>query len=132
MYPPAVRVNRRCQKTICINNIEVGKGTAVSFNIYNIHHDPDIYENPLEFDPERFSLENKESRHPMAFVPFGGGPRICLGMRFAEFEMRVTLADVIQKYKFLRSEGMPGLPVPIIGSTLLKSAVELKCKVEKL
>lgn len=132
MYPPAIRMNRKCQKNTIINNIEIEKGTGVSFDIFNIHHDPDVYEDPWEFDPERFSPENKESRHPMAFIPFGAGPRTCLGMRFAEFEIRVTLADVIKKYTFLPSEGMPGLPVPVVGSTLIKPSVELKCKIERL
>uniref|UniRef100_A0AC34RMV4 Cytochrome P450 n=1 Tax=Panagrolaimus sp. JU765 TaxID=591449 RepID=A0AC34RMV4_9BILA len=132
MYPPAVRLNRLCQKNIELNGIEIEKDSAFSFDVYNIHHDPNNYPDPYEFDPERFTPENKAARHPMAFLPFGAGPRICLGMRFAEYEMRVALTDLIKNFEFLPSEGMPGLPVPIISTTLLKPAFELKCKVRKL
>ena len=132
MYPPAIRINRLCQKTTEINGIEIEKGNSFTFDVYHIHHDPEIYPEPYEFDPDRFSPENKADRHPMAFLPFGAGPRICLGMRFAEFEMRITLVDLIKNFKFLPSEGMPGLPVPIISYALLKPAVELKCRIKKI
>uniref|UniRef100_A0AC34R7U3 Cytochrome P450 n=1 Tax=Panagrolaimus sp. JU765 TaxID=591449 RepID=A0AC34R7U3_9BILA len=132
MYPPAVRINRLCQKDVEVDGIHFEKGTCFSFDVYNIHHDPANYPDPEEFDPERFSKENRQARHPMAFLPFGAGPRICLGMRFAEFEMRVALTDLIRNFKFLPTEGMPGLPVKIISQSLLKPAVELKCKVERL
>ena len=130
MYPPGVRLNRLFQKDTEINGIEFEKGNSFSFNVYNIHHDPENYPEPYEFDPDRFSPENKAARHPMAYIPFGAGPRICLGMRFAEFEMRVTLVDLVKNYQFLPSEGMPGLPVPILSKALLNPAVELKCKIE--
>ena len=132
MYPPAVRSDRYCQKTTIIKNIEIEKGSSVSFSIYNIHHDPEYYPNPHKFDPERFSPENKSSRHPMAYIPFGAGPRNCIGMRFAEFEIRLTLVDLIKKYRLLPSEGMPGLPISISSVSLLKPEVELKCRVERI
>jgi len=132
MYPPAVRINRLCQKDTEINGIPLEKGNSVSFDVYNIHHDPENYPEPYEFDPDRFSPENKADRHPMAHIPFGAGPRICLGMRFAEFEMRVTLVDLVKNFKFLPSEGMPGLPVPVVTKALLNPAVELKCRIKKI
>jgi len=132
MYPPAIRINRLCQKDAEINGIEFEKGNSFSFDVYNIHHDPENYPEPYEFDPDRFSPENKADRHPMAFIPFGAGPRICLGMRFAEFEMRVTLVDLVKNFEFLPSEGMPGLPVPILSKALLNPAVELKCRIKKI
>ena len=132
MYPPAIRINRLCQKDAEVNGIQFEKGNGFSFDVYNIHHDPENYPEPYEFDPDRFSPENKADRHPMAFIPFGAGPRICLGMRFAEFEMRVTLVDLVKNFEFLPSEGMPGLPVPILSKALLNPAVELKCRIKKI
>jgi len=132
MYPSAIRSDRYCQKDTVINGIEIEKGNVVSFNIYSIHHDPEYYHDPYEFDPERFSQENKSSRHPMTYLPFGAGPRNCLGMRFAEFEMRLTIVDLIKTYRLLPSEGMPGMPIPISSSSILKPTVELKCKIERI
>lgn len=51
----------------------------VLFPVMGIHHDPEIYPDPENFDPERFSAKNKASRHNYSFIPFGEGPRMCIG-----------------------------------------------------
>lgn len=61
---------------------------SVSIPIYSIHHDERYYENPKKFDPERFTEENKARRVPNTYMPFGIGPRICLGM------FKKSLSDV--------------------------------------
>lgn len=68
--------------------------------IYAIHNDPDIYPNPDSFDPERFSDENKKNRHPMAFLPFGDGPRNCIGLRFGLMQSKVALIKLLTNFKF--------------------------------
>jgi cytochrome P450 family 3 subfamily A len=133
IFPPATRLNRLCQKETVINGVKFEKGSVFSVPIYAIHHNPDIYENPEEFIPERFLPDESDSRHPMAFLPFGAGPRNCLGMRFAEYELRVTLAWIIKKYKFIPSDEKLAWPVELDSNGgLLKSKYELKCKLEKL
>lgn len=80
-YPPIPGAPRVCTKdyTIPGTNITVEAGTHFSIPIMGIHHDPEYYPNPEVFDPERFSEENKAKRPPYTHVPFGDGPRICIG-----------------------------------------------------
>lgn len=62
--------------------------------------DPDIYPEPEIFDPDRFTQENINSRNQFSFLPFGDGPRNCIGMRFAILEARLGLAELVMNYKF--------------------------------
>jgi cytochrome P450 len=134
ILPPATRLNRLCQKDITIQGVKFEKGSTFSVPIYAIHHDPEIYENPEEFIPERFLPDESASRHPMAFLPFGAGPRNCLGMRFAEYELRVTLAWIIKRFRFVASdESPPEWPIKLDSSAgLLKTKNPLKCKIVKI
>ena len=64
-----------------------------------IHYREDIFPNPYEFRPERFLPENKTPAMAWAWHPFGAGPRNCIGMRFAQMEMKITLAKLLIKYR---------------------------------
>jgi len=81
MYPPGFAIERVCTKPYKIpnTNVHVKKGTIVLLPVCGIHHDPRIYPNPEKFDPERFSAENKATRSSYHFIPFGHGPRNCIG-----------------------------------------------------
>nr|CAD7420122.1 unnamed protein product [Timema poppensis] len=65
-----------------------------------LHHDPKYFPNPDKFDPERFSEENKNLRPKYAYLPFGEGPRICIGMRFGLMQAKVGLVGLLSRYKF--------------------------------
>lgn len=78
----------------------IPKGQQIFIPVYGIHHDPTIYENPEEFRPERFSAEQVKQRQPGAFMPFGDGPRNCVGLRFAMLEMRIALVKLLQQFEF--------------------------------
>jgi len=82
MYPSGFATERLCTKTYKIPNtkVEIKKGTVVILPVCGIHQDPKIYPNPTKFDPERFNAENKGKRSPYHFIPFGHGPRNCIGM----------------------------------------------------
>uniref|UniRef100_A0AC34RBZ9 Cytochrome P450 n=1 Tax=Panagrolaimus sp. JU765 TaxID=591449 RepID=A0AC34RBZ9_9BILA len=132
MYSPGARLNRSCNKRTVVNGIVFEPGSSFSVSPIAIHYCADYYEDPHVFDPERFTPENRKARHPMAFLAFGGGPRICIGMRFAEFEMKAAMAFLVRKYQFLPSENMPGLPVPFRTTGLLAPTVQLKCRFKLL
>ncbi|XP_060077843.1 cytochrome P450 4F2-like isoform X3 [Ylistrum balloti] len=72
-------------------------GTLITLSLYRLHHNVEIWENSLEFDPERFTVENMEKRDPFAFVPFSAGPRNCIGQSFAMHEMKTILARILRR-----------------------------------
>lgn len=81
-------------------DIVLQKGQTVMIPIQSIQWDGDLYPSPQTFDPDRFTPEKVANRHPFAFMPFGAGPRICIGMRFAMVEMKIGLAKILMKYIF--------------------------------
>ncbi|XP_049514082.1 cytochrome P450 3A31-like [Dermacentor silvarum] len=106
MYPPAVRVERTaCQDvTLGDTGINLSKGCAVVIPVYAMHHDPEYFPDPEKFDPERFSDENIGSIQPYSYLPFGAGPRNCIGMRFALQALRMCLFHVVRSVELLRTE----------------------------
>ncbi|KPJ04479.1 Cytochrome P450 6B1 [Papilio xuthus] len=80
-------------------DITLEKGMPVIVSACGIHHDPKHYPDPERFDPDRFSAENVQKRHLCAYVPFGVGPRNCIGMRFAKTQSRVAMAKFFSKFR---------------------------------
>nr|UZE89878.1 cytochrome P450 CYP4XF3 [Chrysoperla zastrowi sillemi] len=83
------------------NNLLLPKGCTASIFVYDVHHNPKIYENPEKFDPDRFLPENIRGRHPYAYIPFSAGPRNCLGQKFALLEMKTVMSNIIRNFKIL-------------------------------
>ncbi|XP_071508121.1 cytochrome P450 3A7-like [Diadema antillarum] len=118
VYPPAPAVDRLCNETFTCNGWTIPKGSQVFIPIYVIHHSEKYWPNPDRFDPTRFSKENREGRHPLAWMPFGAGPRNCIGMRFALMESKMAVVRLLQNYRF---EVAPETTIPIkLGTTLVK------------
>ncbi|KAL3224791.1 hypothetical protein MRX96_026376 [Rhipicephalus microplus] len=105
LYPPAFAiVTREAVVDKQYGNFRIPAGTAVMAAAEYIHRDPRHWDNPNQFDPERFLPENKSKINTMAMQAFGNGPRNCIGMRFAHMELRYTFAHILQKYRLEKTE----------------------------
>ena len=80
-YPTAAFLERKSSSTYTFNgtSVSIPKDTIINVPVYAIHKDPNIYPNPEKFDPERFDEISEKARHPMNYLPFGDGPRNCIG-----------------------------------------------------
>lgn len=99
-HPPVARVDRTCTQpyTVPGTDIKLEQGTSVSIPIMGLHHDPQHYPQPELFDPNRFLPQVKNTRSPYVFLPFGSGPRNCIGMRFALMSTKVALAHLLKDF----------------------------------
>ena len=104
LYGAAVRINRECKKDIIIKGVHIPKGTDVTMPIFAIHRNPKFWPEPEKFDPDRFTEENKAKRPEYSYVPFGIGPRICLGMRLALMEAKMAIVYMVQNFTFSTCE----------------------------
>ena len=134
MYGPVFQLIRTASKDYKIPGSEliIRKGTLTFIPVCAIHMDPENYPEPEKFDPERFSDENKRNRHPMAFLPFGDGPRNCIGLRFGLMQTKIALIKLLTKFKFSPS---PETMIPIkfdSRSLILVPQNGMQLKVEKL
>lgn len=101
MYPPTVVVDRACIKPYTLQAdppVEMKPGDAVWIPIYAIHRDPENFPEPDKFDPERFNDDNKHSIKPLTYLPFGSGPRICIGSRFALMETKIAIVYLLHHF----------------------------------
>nr|QRY28443.1 cytochrome P450 CYP6DD1 [Sitobion avenae]QRY28460.1 cytochrome P450 CYP6DD1 [Sitobion avenae]QRY28584.1 cytochrome P450 CYP6DD1 [Sitobion avenae] len=110
-YPPVQALARVCTKQFRVpgTDLDLDVGTAVLIPVYAIHHDPQYYPEPDTFDPDRFAKDGDggggdNGRPAGVFLPFGDGPRICIGMRFAMLEMKLALAQFLHSYLVTLSE----------------------------
>ncbi|XP_071998129.1 cytochrome P450 3A9-like [Engystomops pustulosus] len=98
MYPAAARLERVSKQTVEINGVTIPQGIVCMIPSYVLHNDPEFWPEPEEFRPERFSKENRENHTPYTFLPFGDGPRNCIGMRFAMLSMKVAITAILQHF----------------------------------
>lgn len=98
LYPPIHIGNRLAATDLEIAGYEVAAGTRVMYSIYLAHRSEQYWEEPLRFRPERFAKELRGTRPPLSYVPFGGGPRNCIGAAFAQVEAKVVLARLLQLF----------------------------------
>ena len=111
LYPPVPMMSRQAVADVRIDGHEVKAGASVLLPIYAIHRHAGRWENPHAFDPTRFAPEREAQIPRYQYMPFGAGPRICIGMSFAMLEATVMLATMLQQVRFETVEGREPLPV---------------------
>ncbi|KAI4460034.1 cytochrome p450 [Holotrichia oblita] len=124
-YPALPVLTRECTKDYRVPNtdITIRKGDPVFIPIKGIQYDPEYYPDPHKFDPLRFTEENKNKRHQFSFMPFGEGPRICLGMRFGLMQAKVGLVSLIGNFKF-KLNSKTSIPVKIDPKNFLTTTLD--------
>lgn len=110
LYPVAYAIARWCNQADKVGGYDVPANSPITMTTYVLHRNPDFWPDPEKFEPERFTPERKAERPRYAYVPFGGGPRQCIGNQFALTEAALILATICQNY---RLDLVPGHPVVI-------------------
>ncbi|KAK5638112.1 hypothetical protein RI129_012407 [Pyrocoelia pectoralis] len=115
LFPPAPSISRKVEADIKLESCTIPAGASVAIAIIALHRDPDVWPDPLRFDPERFMGENV--RQPYSWIPFSGGPRNCIAPQYAFMALKVVITALVKKYEF---------------STEYKSVADIKFKANLL
>lgn len=146
----SARIERMCNKNVSYNGITITKGTLVTVSAFALHYDEEYYPNPNSFNPdrwisgpclyvsnklsmvpnyilikiinERWNPENDERPNTFTYMPFGMGPRNCIGLRFAMEEMKIALCTLVKSLRFL-----PVAETPVSRTLSLSSFISLPC-----
>jgi cytochrome P450 len=111
LYPPVPAITRQPLAPLMLGDEQLTPATTVAITIYPLHRNRRIWKNPDAFDPDRFTVEQIKARPRNAYLPFGAGPRICIGASFAMIEAAVVLALVVRAFRFRAVDGHRPHPV---------------------
>lgn len=114
IYPPAWGFGRKAAVDTRLGGYDIPAGSAVNCGVIHVHRDPRWWPNPMRFDPLRFDPAREHIAPKYAYMPFGGGPRICIGNTFAMMEARLLLATIASRYRLLLPSGTTIHPEPLI------------------
>jgi cytochrome P450 len=112
LCPPGPTGSRMATQDVEVAGYRVEAGTMLVFGRMSVQRDPSLWENPLQFDPDRFSPQNSKNRDRWQYVPFGGGPRSCIGDHFAMLEATLAVATIIRQVQICSLSADFPLAVP--------------------
>ncbi|KAE8296549.1 Thromboxane-A synthase [Larimichthys crocea] len=130
LYPPGFRFARDIEQDCVVNGQFLPKGASLEIPAGFLHHDPEHWPEPEKFIPERFTPEAKASRHPFVYLPFGAGPRNCVGMRLAQLEIKMALVRLFQKFSIVACSETK-VPLELKSSSTLGPKNGIFVKLEK-
>lgn len=129
LYPPVAIFGREAARDTTIGDYEIPQGTVVTISQWVMHRHPKYFENPDAFQPERWT-ENFEKQIPRGvYIPFGDGPRVCIGKGFAQMEAVLLLATIAQRFELDLEPGFEIVPQP---SITLRPATGIKVRLKRL
>jgi cytochrome P450 len=111
LYPPAPFISRDSVAADRVGPVEIRAGTSVLISPWIIHRHRALWNDPDYFDPERFAPERRDKIHRFAYIPFGAGPRICIGMGFSMQEALIGLAAILKDWRLSLVPGHPVAPL---------------------
>jgi cytochrome P450 len=100
LYPPFWMIDREAVADDRVGDIDIPRGSTVIVYVYGAHHAPRSWDSPESFVPERFITGNEKQRTPFTYLPFGGGPRVCIGNQYAMLQILMILSDLLRNYDF--------------------------------
>ncbi|MCV7350440.1 cytochrome P450 [Mycobacterium parmense] len=125
LCPPAPAIGRSVLADIEVDGHRLPAGTFAVVAIWAMHRDPALWDNPLRFDPDRFSAERSKGRSRWQYLPFGGGPRACIGDHFAMLEATLALATIVRRARIhsLRDDFPTSTPLTMIAAAPIQARV---------
>jgi cytochrome P450 len=105
LYPPFWMIDRMAIGDDRVGDIAIPRGSTVIVYVYGAHHAPGYWESPESFDPERFIKGSEKLRTPFTYLPFGGGPRVCIGNHYAMLQILMILSNLLRQYDFQLTPG---------------------------
>ncbi|CAB4403344.1 unnamed protein product [Rhizophagus irregularis] len=125
IHPPVPVITfRKLKKPVKIDKYTLPINTTLLVNAWQIHHDPKYWENPKQYNPERFL--NNEKRHPFAWIPFSAGPRNCIGQNFSLMEQKVIISMLLLKYNWTLPKNSINKDKLLLAPQFLLRPVDLK------
>ncbi len=126
LCPPTAALGRMILQDIAIDGCRVQAGTLALVSVIALHHDPELWPDPLTFNPDRFSSPNTGGRRRWDYLPFGAGPRRCLGDHFAMQEATVALAEILRRVEVrsLREDFPTAAPLTVIPAAPVPAMVK--------
>ncbi len=131
LYPPAASAGREPIHDLHLGGYTIPKGALLTLSMYGMHHNPKVFPNPEVFDPERFSPENEKNIPRYGYLPFGAGPRVCIGNSFALMEARLVLATMVQQADLSLVAGQNIVPKQLV-TVRPANGIEVKVKLRKV
>ncbi len=128
LCPPGPTGTRMATRDVEVAGYRVEAGTMLAFGRMAVQTDPDLWDDTLRFDPDRFSPEHADGRDRWQYVPFGGGPRSCIGDHFAMLEATLALATIVRRVeiKSLSDEFPLAVPFTMVAAAPIRAKIRLR------
>jgi cytochrome P450 len=134
LCPPGPTGTRMATRDVEVGGYRVPAGTLLIFGRLAVQRDPTLWDRPLVFDPDRFSPENMKNRDRWQYIPFGGGPRACIGDHFAMLEATLGLATFIRRaeVRSLHDDFPLAVPFTMVADGPIRARIHSRCRVRDL